>query len=87
MAYCCAVLCCLVQALVFVPIIYSMIGFQAEAEKCFYYFMMFLASISFYTILGQFMVYVTPNQQIAQVGLVTLLILVVLFIASCSRPP
>lgn len=68
---------CLVQALVFVPIIYSMIGFQAEAEKCFYYFMMFLASISFYTILGQFMVYVTPNQQIAQVSWVTLLILVV----------
>jgi hypothetical protein len=43
-----------------------MIGFQAQAEKCFFYFMMFLASISFYTIFGQFMVYVTPSQQIAQ---------------------
>jgi hypothetical protein len=57
----------LVQALLFVPVIYSMIGFQAQAEKCFFYFMMFLASISFYTIFGQFMVYVTPSQQIAQV--------------------
>lgn len=55
------------QALLFVPVIYSMIGFQAQAEKCFYYFMMFLASISFYTIFGQFMVYVTPSQQVAQV--------------------
>ncbi|WIA42005.1 hypothetical protein OEZ86_009302 [Tetradesmus obliquus] len=57
----------LIQALLFVPVIYSMIGFQAQAEKCFFYFMMFLASISFYTIFGQFMVYVTPSQQIAQV--------------------
>jgi ABC-type multidrug transport system permease subunit len=59
------------QALLFVPVIYSMIGFQAQAEKCFFYFMMFLASISFYTIFGQFMVYVTPSQQIAQVRLCT----------------
>jgi hypothetical protein len=58
---------CHLQALLFVPVIYSMIGFQAQAEKCFFYFMMFLASISFYTIFGQFMVYVTPSQQIAQV--------------------
>ncbi|KAF6263806.1 ABC-2 type transporter-domain-containing protein [Scenedesmus sp. NREL 46B-D3] len=57
----------LIQALLFVPVIYFMIGFEAQAEKCFFYFMMFLASISFYTIFGQFMVYVTPSQQIAQV--------------------
>jgi hypothetical protein len=44
-----------------------MIGFQASLEKCFYYFLMFLASISFYTIFGQFMVYTTPSQQTAQV--------------------
>lgn len=60
------------QALLFVPVIYSMIGFQAQAEKCFFYFMMFLASISFYTIFGQFMVYVTPSQQIAQVRVLEL---------------
>jgi hypothetical protein len=58
---------CTVQALLFVPVIYSMIGFSMVAEKAFYYGILFLASISFYTIFGQFMVYVTPSQQIAQV--------------------
>lgn len=55
------------QVLLFVPVIYSMIGFSMEAEKFLFYAFMFLASISFYTIFGQFMVYVTPSQQIAQV--------------------
>lgn len=62
--HCCV---CTVQALLFVPVIYSMIGFSMVAEKAFYYGILFLASISFYTIFGQFMVYVTPSQQIAQV--------------------
>jgi hypothetical protein len=44
-----------------------MIGFTMAAESFVYYAFMFLASISFYTIFGQFMVYVTPSQQIAQV--------------------
>lgn len=55
------------QALLFVPIIYVMIGFTPVWEKALYYAFMFLCSISFYTIFGQFMVYVTPSQQIAQV--------------------
>lgn len=54
--------------LLFVPIIYIMIGFQLVWDKALYYAAMFLASISFYTIFGQFMVYVTPSQQTAQVG-------------------
>jgi hypothetical protein len=44
-----------------------MIGFTMAAESFVHYAFMFLASISFYTIFGQFMVYVTPSQQIAQV--------------------
>lgn len=50
------------------PIIYGMIGFAPNAEAFFFYLFMFTATISFYTIFGQFMVYVTPSQQIAQVG-------------------
>jgi hypothetical protein len=60
-----------VQAVLFVPVIYTMIGFTMAAEKFLYYAFMFLASISFYTIFGQFMVYVTPSQQIAQVRNIT----------------
>jgi len=55
------------QVLLFVPVIYVLIGFQMVWDKALYYAAMFLASISFYTIFGQFMVYVTPSQQIAQV--------------------
>lgn len=58
----------LVQALCFVPIAYWMIAFQASAAKFFYYLLMFLATITFYTIFGQFLVYVTPSMQLAQVG-------------------
>jgi hypothetical protein len=65
---CCVAVVCTWQALLFVPVIYTMIGFSMVAEKAFYYGILFLASISFYTIFGQFMVYVTPSQQIAQVS-------------------
>lgn len=57
----------LLQAILFVPPVYLMVGFQAEAAKAFYYTLMFLASITFYTIFGQLMVYATPSQQMAQV--------------------
>lgn len=60
--------CLLLQVLLFVPVIYTMVGFSMVAEKFFLYAFMFLASISFYTIFGQFMVYVTPSQQTAQVS-------------------
>lgn len=56
------------QVVLFVPVIYVMIGFTMVWEKAIYYAFMFLCSISFYTIFGQFMVYVTPSQQIAQVS-------------------
>jgi ABC-type multidrug transport system permease subunit len=57
----------LVQAMLFVPVAYWMIAFQASAAKFFYYLLMFLATITFYTIFGQFLVYVTPSMQLAQV--------------------
>eukprot|EP00877_Chromochloris_zofingiensis_P010755 jgi/Chrzof1/5933/Cz16g21030.t1 len=56
-----------VQASIFTPIIYFMIGFQSNAEKFFLYYLMFLCSIALYTIFGQFLVYVTPSQPVAQV--------------------
>jgi hypothetical protein len=55
------------QAVLFVPAAYYMVGFPSTLDKVSYYVMMFTAGISFYTILGQFMVYITPSQQVAQV--------------------
>jgi hypothetical protein len=63
-----ALVCLWLQVVLFVPVIYVMIGFTMVWEKAIYYAFMFLCSISFYTIFGQFMVYVTPSQQIAQVS-------------------
>ncbi|KXZ50445.1 hypothetical protein GPECTOR_16g619 [Gonium pectorale] len=56
-----------VQSLLFVPAIYWMIGFQPDPEAFFYYFIVFLETIAFYTIFGQTLVYITPAQAIAQV--------------------
>ncbi|GFR41754.1 hypothetical protein Agub_g2509 [Astrephomene gubernaculifera] len=57
----------LVQAFIFVPIIYFTIGFDPTAEAFFYYVIVFLETIAFYTIFGQTLVYITPAQAIAQV--------------------
>ena len=40
------------QACLFVPVMYSMVGFQASLAKGAYYFAMFLASIAFYSTSG-----------------------------------
>ena len=55
------------QALIFVPIIYWTIAFDATPEKFFYYFIVFFETIAFYSIFGQFLVYCTAAQAIAQV--------------------
>ncbi|GIL86027.1 hypothetical protein Vretifemale_14307 [Volvox reticuliferus] len=57
----------LIQALIFVPIIYFMIGFDPLPEQFFYYIIVFFETIAFYTIFGQTLVYITPAQTIAQV--------------------
>jgi hypothetical protein len=51
-----------------VPIIYWTIAFEATPEKFFYYFIVFFETIAFYSIFGQFLVYCTGAQAIAQVG-------------------
>ncbi|KXZ50448.1 hypothetical protein GPECTOR_16g622 [Gonium pectorale] len=57
----------LAQTILFVPAIYWMIGFQPTPEAFFYYFIVFLETIAFYTIFGQTLVYITPAMPIAQV--------------------
>ncbi|KAG2488519.1 hypothetical protein HYH03_012840, partial [Edaphochlamys debaryana] len=57
----------LVQAFIFVPIIYWMIMFEPTPEAFFYYVIVFFETISFYTIFGQTLVYITPAAAIAQV--------------------
>ncbi|MEW5297917.1 MAG: hypothetical protein WDW36_001095 [Sanguina aurantia] len=57
----------LAQATMFVPIVYFMVGFTPTAWQFFYYFIVLFETVAFYTIFGQFLVYVTPSQAIAQV--------------------
>jgi ABC-type multidrug transport system permease subunit len=56
-----------VQSLCFVPIMYWMVLFVPTPEAFFHYFIMFFETVCFYTIFGQFLVYITPNAGIAQV--------------------
>ncbi len=58
----------LAQAVVFCGTAYFMVGFSRLAEPFWYFFLMFLAALLFFNTFGQFLVCVTPNQQLAQVG-------------------
>ena len=44
-----------------------MVSFKATAEAFLHYAIMFFETIAFYTIMGQFLVYITPNAPVAQV--------------------
>lgn len=55
------------QALIFVPVMYWMVHFDPTPAKFFYYLIMFLETITFYSVFGQFLVYMTPSAGIAQV--------------------
>jgi len=57
----------LIQAVIFVPILYFMVGFVGSASKFFFYFLVNFVSLSLFTFFGEWLVYVTPNQQLAQV--------------------
>lgn len=57
----------LTQTLIYVPIMYWMVDFEHSVDKFFYYFIMFFETIAFYNIFGNFLVYITPAQGIAQV--------------------
>lgn len=63
------------QALVFFPISYFMIGFQATADGIFIYAIIFLQSIALYTYMGQLFAYLLPTPVLALVcgGLLHLL--------------
>ena len=54
------------QSAVFVPIAYWMIGFDADAAKFFFFWLVFLMALTLNTFLGQLLVIVTPNQQLGQ---------------------
>ena len=54
------------QSAVFVPITYWMVGFEANAGKFFFFWLVFLMALTLNTFLGQLLVIVTPNQQLGQ---------------------
>ena len=54
------------QSAVFMPITYWMIGFEANAAKFFFFWLVFLMAITLNTFLGQLLVMVTPSQQMGQ---------------------
>eukprot|EP00192_Tetraselmis_astigmatica_P001759 CAMPEP_0117657340 /NCGR_PEP_ID=MMETSP0804-20121206/5278_1 /TAXON_ID=1074897 /ORGANISM="Tetraselmis astigmatica, Strain CCMP880" /LENGTH=1545 /DNA_ID=CAMNT_0005463787 /DNA_START=295 /DNA_END=4932 /DNA_ORIENTATION=- len=57
----------LMQSIIFVPILYFMVGFVMSAHKFFFFWLVNLVSLSMFTFFGEWLVYVTPNQQLAQV--------------------
>jgi len=56
----------LLQSAVFMPITYWMIGFEANAAKFFFFWLVFLMALTLNTFLGQLLVMVTPSQQVGQ---------------------
>ncbi|KAK9907686.1 hypothetical protein WJX75_008105 [Coccomyxa subellipsoidea] len=55
------------QVVVFVPICYFMIGFKLTATAFFYFFFMFILDLALFTYFGQFLVFLTPSQGLAQI--------------------
>lgn len=53
------------QAIIFVPIAYFMIGFEAAAEPVFLFVIIFMQSITLYTFMGQLFSYLAPSAPIA----------------------
>jgi ABC-type multidrug transport system permease subunit len=55
----------LVQACIFVPLCYFMIGFRTAVEPIFLFIIIFMQSISLYTFMGQLFSYLAPNAPVA----------------------
>ena len=55
-----------VQAITMVVVTYWMVGFQMVAWKFFYFLLLFFLTVTMYTFMGQFLVFATPNQLLAQ---------------------
>ncbi|KAK2076776.1 hypothetical protein QBZ16_005002 [Prototheca wickerhamii] len=50
------------QTLLLVSITYWMVGFQAVAWKFFFFLILFFLNLTMFTVYGQFLTYLTPNQ-------------------------
>jgi ABC-type multidrug transport system permease subunit len=57
----------LVQSIIFVPIMYFMIGFRAGAEPFLLFIVIFTESIALYTFMGQMFAYLAPTAPVAMV--------------------
>jgi hypothetical protein len=71
------------QTLLFVPIMYGLIGFKFSDGAFVYWLIMYMFSLSSFTFFGQLLVYVTPSPMLAQVQAATTL---VEFAFRCPRP-
>lgn len=58
---------CLLQTILYVPIVYWMLGFDNALDKFIYFLIMFFGTLTLYTFFGQMVVYVTPSQPVAHV--------------------
>jgi hypothetical protein len=58
----------LLQVLLFIPVMYLMVGFETNAETFFYWIVMFICSLANFTFFGQLLVYMTPSPMLAQVS-------------------
>ncbi|KAL6777131.1 hypothetical protein ACKKBF_B40440 [Auxenochlorella protothecoides x Auxenochlorella symbiontica] len=55
----------LIQALIMSVVAYWMVGFDPVAWKFFYFLLLLTLVLTMYTLLGQFLIYLTPNQLMA----------------------
>ena len=55
------------QTMLFTPIVYFVIQFEASFEQFIYFCILFFESLALYTFYGQMLVFVTPTPQVAQV--------------------
>ncbi|KAL6777130.1 hypothetical protein ACKKBF_B20305 [Auxenochlorella protothecoides x Auxenochlorella symbiontica] len=55
----------LIQTVIMAAISYWMVGFDPVAWKFFYFLLIFGLSLTMYTLFGQFLIYLTPNQLLA----------------------
>lgn len=55
----------LVQVLIFVPIVYPMIGFQMSTSKFFWFVLYMVLCFTYYILFGMVTVALTPNIEIA----------------------
>mmetsp|Transcript_17709 Transcript_17709/g.49550 ORF Transcript_17709/g.49550 Transcript_17709/m.49550 type:complete len:1558 (-) Transcript_17709:317-4990(-) len=55
------------QVLLFVPIMYGLVGFEFSNARFAYWIVMYICSLSCFTFFGQLLVYITPSPMLAQI--------------------